>query len=115
MELEECPKLDSDFSKYIVLNGLPKAKPDKLQKLNEILLKILNEKLGCNVTEQMIDHSFDETGEKTTGTVFLQLKTESEAKITAQQLNDWKLSAKNTISCTTFPEYEKILAEGQIE
>ena len=89
LELETCPKLDTDFSKFIILNGLPKAKPDKLQKLNDILLKILNEKLGCSIKEENIEHSFDENGEKTTGTVFLQLRTESEAKITAQSLNGW--------------------------
>jgi hypothetical protein len=49
LESETCPKLDTDFSKFIILNGLPKAKPDKLQKLNDILLKILNERLGCNL------------------------------------------------------------------
>jgi hypothetical protein len=104
-----CPPLDRDFSKFIILNGLPARKPETLQKLNDLLTKLFNEKLKVPLTEENIEHAWDDAHEKTTGICFIQLKSEDQAKISAQQVNGWALSSKIIISASTFPEYEKMI------
>jgi hypothetical protein len=42
LESKEAPKLDSDFSKYVLMNGLPKCDEAKSVKLNKLLIKIFS-------------------------------------------------------------------------
>jgi hypothetical protein len=43
-ELPDRPKLDDDFSKFIVLNGLPKCDTKKSEKLTALLVKLFGKK-----------------------------------------------------------------------
>ena len=54
--MKEAPKLDDDFSKYIILNGIPKCDDKKLEKLNQKVLMKLLSKAGSPVEESAIEH-----------------------------------------------------------
>jgi len=57
-ELKECPKLDNDFSKFIILNGLPKCDEKKASKLTALLVKLFS-KRNFIITEDAIEMSWD--------------------------------------------------------
>ena len=75
LDTAECPKLNEDFSNYIILNGLPKCDEAKSKKLVALLIKLFG-KLKFVVEEDKIEMCWDDSGEKTTGTVICQLKNE---------------------------------------
>jgi len=64
LTLKEAPKLDPDFSKFIIMNGLPKCDVKKSEKLTALLVKLFNKK-NFTITEQSIQHNFGEDGNTT--------------------------------------------------
>ena len=68
LEDAACPKLDSDFSKYIVVNGLPICDSEKAKKLIKLLIKI-GEKNNIIMKEENIEINYDGEADdkKTTG------------------------------------------------
>lgn len=114
LELPECPKLDNDFSKMVLLNGLPICKSEeKWMKLTQLLVKIAK-KNNLVLNEEQIEMSFDgeDESKKTTGQACITLNTEEQARITALLFNRHKLDKKHTFSACIFPEYEKIMSYG---
>jgi hypothetical protein len=108
-ELKECPKLDNDFSRYILINGLPKCDEVKVVKLTKLLISLFDKK-NFKISEDNIEMSWDDEHVKTTGQAFIQLKTDEQAKIAAALFNGHKLDAKHTFSACTFPDFDKIMA-----
>lgn len=58
-DLPDRPKLDEDFSKFIVLNGLPKCDTKKSEKLTALMIKLFGKK-NFVVEESSIQHNFDD-------------------------------------------------------
>lgn len=50
LESPQAPKLDNDFSKFILLNGLPKCDEKKAAKLVALLIKLFS-KRQFSITE----------------------------------------------------------------
>ena len=107
-EAKESPKLDNDFSKWIILNGLPKCDEAKSKKLAQLLIKLFAKK-NFNVLEENIEMNFAEDG-MTTGQAFVQMKNDEQAKIASALFNGHALDKKHTFSSCTFPDFDKIMA-----
>lgn len=43
-EMKDAPKLDSDFSKWVLINGLPKCNEEKSKKLTKLIIKLFEKK-----------------------------------------------------------------------
>ena len=69
----EAPKLNDDFSKYFVVNNLPKTDEARSKKLKTLLVKLLGKK-EITITEENIDMPFN--GELTEGCAFILLNSE---------------------------------------
>ena len=109
LERLDCPKLDSDFSKFIVMTGLPICDEAKSVKLKALLVKLFS-KHNFEISDEVIDMPFNDEG-KTSGQAFIKLNTEEQAKISASIFNGHKLDAKHTFSSSTFPDFEKMMVE----
>ena len=107
--LSGAPKLDTDFSKILVLNGLPLCDQKKAEKLKALLIKLFG-KRNFTITEESITMNFNEEGTKTTGQTFIKMRNEEQAKIAAAVFNGHKLDSKHTFSSCTLPEFDKIMA-----
>lgn len=82
--LKDAPKLDDDFSKFILLNGLPKVDEKKGEKLKALLIKLFSKKGNFTLTEDKLDLKFDDAEPKMgTGQCFVQMNTDEQAKIAA--------------------------------
>ena len=57
-DLKESPKLDNDFSKHIIVNGLPKCDENKASKLIQLIIKLFA-KRNFIITEENIEINFD--------------------------------------------------------
>ena len=114
--MKEAPKLDSDFSKWVLLNGLPKCDEKKSVKLTSLLIKLFGKK-NFSVAEENISHNFEEKDDKkeTTGQCFVLMKTDEQAKIAAAIFNGHQLDKKHTFSACTFPDFNKIMEKGEEE
>ena len=77
----KLPKLDNDFSKIMLLNGLPKCDRKKSEKLQALIIKLFSKK-GIEITEENIEQNRDEE-DMTTGQCFITLKSEEQARIAA--------------------------------
>jgi hypothetical protein len=53
------PKLDDDFSKFIVLNGLPKCDAKKSEKLLGVLVKLFGKK-NFTLADDAIEFNWDD-------------------------------------------------------
>ena len=113
-----CPKLDADFSKFILMNGLPSTdeviKEGKAQSSNTTLKQMLVRmfaKLKYDIAEEQIEMAWNDDNTKTTGQAFLALKSEADAKVAALNMNGQAIGKKHIISACTFPDYEKIMKE----
>ena len=89
------PKLDKDFSKYFVVNNLPKCDEAKSKKLKLLLTKILDKK-GVKISENEIEMPFNEA--ETVGCAFIKLDSEEKAKMAAALLDGHKLDQKHTFA-----------------
>lgn len=70
----DAPKLDDDFSKYFVINNLPKCNEAKSKKLIELLVKLYAKK-NFNVEESRITMPFNDEG-MTEGVAFVLTNSE---------------------------------------
>ena len=113
LESAACPQLDGDFSKLVLLNGLPVCDEAKAAKLIKLLIKIAD-KNSLSLKEDDIELNYDGEGDKkmTTGQACLSLNTDEQAKIIAGLFNGHKLDKKHTFSACTFPDYEKKMAKN---
>ena len=104
-EHKECPKLDDDFSKWIILNGVPICDEKKAAKLSGVIIKLFGKK-NFVIEEKDIKMNWGEDG-NTTGQVYIQFKNEGDAKIASSLFNGHVLDKKHTFSSCTFPDFEK--------
>ena len=77
LELPECPNLDNDFSKLVLLNGMPKCEPKKAEKLVALLIKIAK-KNNLSLTENDVELNYEGEGDSkmTTGQACLTLTSD---------------------------------------
>ena len=54
-----APVLDNDFSKFVLLNGLPKVNEEKSEKLKKLIVKLFKKKSNIEITEDKVDMKFD--------------------------------------------------------
>ena len=110
LELSSAPTLDSDFSKFVLLNGLPKVNEEKAEKLKKLIVKLFLKKSNIVITEDKVEIKFDSANPPvSTGQCFVEMKNEEQAKISAAQFNGHKLDSKHFIYSCTVPDFEKIL------
>ena len=105
---KNLPKLDNDFSKIILLNGLPVCDEKKAEKLTQLLIKLFA-KRNFTITEKDIDMMQD-AEMNTTGQAFITLKNDEQAKIASALFNGFALDKKHTFSSCTVPDFDKIMA-----
>jgi len=69
LDTKEAPKLDTDYSKYIIMTGLPVCDEAKSLKFNKLLIKLFQKQKYDFVTEDLIEHSWNivDGVKKTTG------------------------------------------------
>lgn len=65
----DAPKLDEDFSKYFIINNLPKCNEEKSKKLTELLIKLYAKK-NYNLEASRITMPFNDEG-MTEGVAFI--------------------------------------------
>ena len=113
LKLKEAPVLDDDFSKYILINGIPVCDTKKADKLLALLVKLFAKK-KFTITQEDITLNFTEKDgvKETTGQAFVKLDSEEKAKISAAQLNGFQLDKKHTFSVCTFNDFDKIMEYG---
>lgn len=105
---KNLPKLDNDFSKIILLNGLPVCDEKKAEKLTQLLIKLFG-KRNFMVSEKDIEMMYDDD-KNTTGQAFITFKTDEQAKIASALFNGHALDKKHTFSACTVPDFDKIMA-----
>ena len=76
--LPDAPKLDEDFSKYILINNLPKCDAEKSKKLTQLLVKLYQKK-NFNIDESSITMPLNDAG-MTDGVAFVLATSEEQAK-----------------------------------
>ena len=42
--MKDCPKLDNDFSRWIIINGAPEVDEKKSEKFSQLLIKLFDKK-----------------------------------------------------------------------
>ena len=57
--LGSAPVLDNDFSKFVLLNGLPKVNEEKSEKLKKLIVKLFKKKSNIEITEDKVEMKFD--------------------------------------------------------
>lgn len=102
----EAPKLNEDFSKYFVVNNLPKCDDAKAQKLKALLVKLLDKK---NITISDADITMPFQGDTTEGVAFILCKDEEQAKFGAAVLNNYKLDKNHLLAACQINDFEKIM------
>ena len=70
----DAPKLDEDFSKYFLINNLPKCDKEKSKKLTQLLVKLYQKKT-FNVDEANISMPLNDDG-MTDGVAFVLTNSE---------------------------------------
>jgi len=108
-DLKDAPKLDNDFSKWIIINNIPKVNPEKAKKLVAVLVKLFA-KRNFIITEEAIHLDFEGEPSLCTGQVYIEMKTDEQAKIASALFNGHKLDSKHTFASCTFPDFDKIMA-----
>lgn len=59
LEAADCPKLDTDFSKMVLVNGLPICTPEKAKKLISFCQKAA-ERNNIKIDEEMIEMNYED-------------------------------------------------------
>jgi len=103
----DAPKLDNDFSKYFVINNLPKCNDAKSKKLIELLVKLYAKK-NFNVEESRITMPFNAEG-MTEGVAFVLTNSEEQAKLGAAIINNHPLDKNHMLSACQINDFEKIM------
>lgn len=103
----DAPKLDEDFSKYFLINNLPKCNEAKSKKLIELLIKLYQKK-NYTIDPERITMPFDAEG-NTEGVAFIQVNSEEQAKLGAAIINNHQLDKNHLLSACQINEFEKIM------
>lgn len=103
----DAPKLDEDFSKYFLINNLPKCNEAKSKKLIELLIKLYQKK-NYTIDPERISMPFDAEG-MTEGVAFIQVNSEEQAKLGAAIINNHQLDKNHLLSACQINEFEKIM------
>jgi hypothetical protein len=103
----DAPKLDEDFSKYFVINNLPKCNEAKSKKLIELLIKLYQKK-NYILEEERITMPFSEDG-MTEGVAFVLANSEEQAKLGAAIINGHPLDKNHLLSACQINDFEKIM------
>ena len=109
MEEETAPKLDTDFSNYVLLCGLPIVDDAKKDKLLKALTNILKKKGNDFIEAEDITILLDSETGKSYGTAFIKCKNEKEAKLASASIHNFALGKANTIMSSTFDEFERLV------
>lgn len=103
----DAPKLDEDFSKYFLINNLPKCDEAKSKKLTQLLLKLYQKK-NFNIDESNISMPLNEEG-LTDGVAFILASSEEQAKLGAAIMNGYQLDKNHLLSASQINDFEKIM------
>jgi hypothetical protein len=93
----EAPKLDEDFSKYFVINNLPKVDGEKAKKLIQLLIRLFAKK-NLQFPEEDIIMEVNEATGLTDGCAFIQAISEESAKFAAAVLNGHQLDKNHQLA-----------------
>lgn len=105
----DAPKLDEDFSKYFVINNLPKCDEAKAKKLTALLIKLFQKK-NLNIDEASVTMPMSETEQgMTEGVAFILVGSEEQAKFAAALMNGYQLDKNHLLSACQITDFEKIM------
>lgn len=94
----DAPKLDEDFSKYFLINNLPKCDEAKSKKLTQLLVKLFQKK-SFNIDEASISMPLNDDG-NTDGVAFVLASSEEQAKLGAAIMNGYQLDKNHLLSAS---------------
>jgi hypothetical protein len=94
----DAPKLDEDFSKYFLINNLPRCDEAKSKKLISLLTKLYQKK-DYNIDESSIHMPLNDEG-MTEGVAFILAQNEEKAKLGAAILNGYQLDRNHLLSAS---------------
>jgi translation initiation factor 3 subunit B len=104
---QDAPKLDEDFSKYFLINNLPKCNEAKSKKLIELLIKLYQKK-SYTIDPEKITMPLNDEG-MTEGVAFVVASSEEQAKLGAAIINDYQLDKSHLLSASQITDFEKIM------
>ena len=103
----DAPKLDEDFSKYFLINNLPRCDADKSKKLTQLLIRLYQKK-SFNIEESAITMPLNDEG-MTDGVAFILASSEEQAKLGAAIMNGYQLDKNHLLSACQINDFEKIM------
>lgn len=103
----DAPKLDEDFSKYFLINNLPKCDEAKSKKLTQLLIKLFDKK-SFKTDESKITMPLNDEG-MTEGVAFVLTSSEEQAKLGAAIMNGYQLDKNHLLSASQINDFEKIM------
>jgi translation initiation factor 3 subunit B len=100
--------LDQDVSNIVAIDDLPISTEDKAGKMQELLVKILQEKAGAKVLNSQLP--IDNATKKTKGFAFFELATKQQVDKAIKEIEGYKFgkNALHLIPFTDFDKYEKV-------
>lgn len=104
----DAPKLDEDFSKYFLINNLPKCDEAKAKKLIALLIKLYQKK-NVNIDESNINMPLNPETQMTDGVAFILASSEEQAKFAAALMNGYQLDKNHLLSACQINDFEKIM------
>lgn len=108
------PTLDTEFSKQVVVFGLPIAPKKKTDTMKKIFTKKLLPKAEIKEGFIDIEFEFDESDSKTTGVAVMEFDNKQIAAKAAKNLNKVKFG-KNVLKMMLMEEYEELFKENEQE
>lgn len=106
-QMNDAPKLDEDFSKYFLINNLPKCDKEKSKKLTQLLIKLYQKK-SYNLEEDKITMNFNDDG-MSDGVAYVLASSEEQAKLGAAIINGYQLDKSHLLSASQINDFEKIM------
>eukprot|EP01017_Pseudomicrothorax_dubius_P028177 TRINITY_DN3330_c0_g2_i1.p1 TRINITY_DN3330_c0_g2~~TRINITY_DN3330_c0_g2_i1.p1 ORF type:complete len:725 (-),score=234.41 TRINITY_DN3330_c0_g2_i1:98-2272(-) len=103
------PALNTDFSNYVVVLGLPIAEGDKIKTLGEILVKKVLGSLELVEHFRDLVFGYDNSNTKTNGTALIGFDSADSARLAANGLHNLALDKKHTFKAYILGEFDEII------
>lgn len=108
LEKPEAPKLNTDFSNYFIMAGLPKVGQEKQPKLLDLLVKIFKKK-GCDfIRIEDLEMPVQEDG-ISYGIIFAKVADSLRAQEAISTIHNHKLDKSSNIVASSFDDYPSFL------
>lgn len=108
----DYPPLDKSFDSAIIITNLPKVSEAKLEKLTNVVVKIVSRIGNLAASEETgfsgVMMPFDSEKGSTLGFVFVDFETPEDAKKAIVTLDDYTFDKKHSLSVSPYPRAQKL-------